>query len=84
MFYTVLKDINGSGQSSSKGKSGKGGKGSGRGIQNNKVWKELFQNTQDLVNSGGEHPKFAVVSDLVSIRNVVKHCCMADGLVSFS
>lgn len=63
MFFTALKAINGSEQSASKGKTAKK---PGNRIQNNKVFREMYQNTQDLIESGGEHPKFAKVIQLVS------------------
>jgi len=61
MFFTVLKDINGSEQSGGKGKTSK----KPNRLQSSKVWRELYQNTQDLIDSGEMHPKFARVSDLV-------------------
>ena len=63
MFYTVLKDINGSESGAGKNKTNKK---TSRSIKDNKVWKEMYQNTQDMISNGEAHPKFAKVLELVS------------------
>jgi ERCC4-related helicase len=63
MFFTVLKDINGSETAAGKNKTNKK---TSRSIKENRVWKEMYQNTQAMINNGEAHPKFAMVSELVS------------------
>lgn len=63
MFFTVLKDINGSESAAGKNKTNKK---TSRSIKDNKVWKEMYQNTQDMISNGEAHPKFAKVLELVS------------------
>jgi hypothetical protein len=63
MFFTVLRDINGSESAAGKNKTNKK---TSRSIKDNKVWKEMYQNTQAMISNGEAHPKFAKVLELVS------------------
>ena len=63
MFFTVLKDINGSESAAGKNKANKK---TSRSLKDSKVWKEMYQNTQAMISNGEAHPKFAKVAELVS------------------